>query len=243
MAARREGLSEQRREGDWRRPERAKTGRDKTRMGKSPGAPETDGSGRNSDEGKDRITFPEPRACGSVGGSKASDCKVMASKEARNTWTYVGEPENAKAGPNAGEGGRARAGQTDFQPYWGKPTVRNEWRGLGKHGQQCLCAPVLLDLKVPTQLGNQGKARGFDRMNRMKACPSASEQFQSPCVPILSSVVSLPRSFGIKARPRMNAERRMQNAEVCPPALGSSQSHPPHPVHPVKSLPPVLESR
>jgi hypothetical protein len=27
-----------------------------------------------------------------------------------------------------------------FQPHWGKLTLRNGWRGLGKHGQQC-CVP------------------------------------------------------------------------------------------------------
>ena len=45
---------------------------------------------------------------------------------------------------NAGQtplGGRARGRRPHFQPYWGKPTVRNDWRGLGKHGRSRRVGP------------------------------------------------------------------------------------------------------
>jgi hypothetical protein len=141
VAARREGLLKQRREGDWCGSERTKTDRSSPKA-KPGGAPETGGSGRSSVEGKDNITFPEPRACGSVGESNGHDCKAMASQEDKNAWTKAGAQERAKEQSNARTTERkGRSERTDFQPYWGKPTVRNEWRGHGKRGLK-LRAPV-----------------------------------------------------------------------------------------------------
>ena len=132
VVARREGLSEQRREGHWRSPERAKTGLN-SREVKQAGAPETGGSGRSSADGQESITCSERRACGSAGEPNRHDCKVMASQEAKNAWTYVGAEERAKERSNVRATERkGRPEMADFQPYWGKPTVRNEWRGWRK---------------------------------------------------------------------------------------------------------------
>ena len=60
----------------------------------------------------DNRTFAEPRACGSVSGSNGSDCKAIASQEATNAWTYVGDQETAKAPTNAEVlGGRSALGR------------------------------------------------------------------------------------------------------------------------------------
>ena len=44
---------------------------------------------------------------GAAGVSNEDDCKVMASQEDRNTWTYVGQRESTKGQPNVPAGGRA----------------------------------------------------------------------------------------------------------------------------------------
>jgi hypothetical protein len=145
--ARREGRSRQRREGDWRGPEGTKTGR-YSRKGKPPGAPETGGSGRSSQDGRGSNTLPEPRACGSASGSTGSGCKAMAPEGDKNAWTDASDPESAEERSNARPTERkGRSGVTDFQPYWGKPTVRNEWRGQGKREPCGERALALLDFQ------------------------------------------------------------------------------------------------
>jgi len=130
MVATGTGLTKQRREGD---PDSGDAKTVRVYDMKPQGVRETGGSGRSSDEGEDRITSPEPRACGSVGGSNRHGCKVMASQEDINTWTKAGDEENAKERPNARTSLRkGRSEMADFQPYWGKPAVRNEWRGRRK---------------------------------------------------------------------------------------------------------------
>ena len=145
VVARREGLLEQRREGDWRSPERAKTELN-SREAKQVGAPETGGSGRSSEAGQESITSPEPRACGLAGEPNRHDCKAMASQEDKNAWTGVGAEERAKERSNVRLLERkGRSDMADFQPYWGKPTVRNEWRGQGKRERNAARALALLD--------------------------------------------------------------------------------------------------
>ena len=141
VVARREGLSKQRREGHWRSPERAKTGLN-SREVKQAGAPETGGSGRSSADGQESITCSERRACGSAGEPNRHDCKVMASQEAKNAWTYVGAEERAKERSNVRATERkGRPEMADFQPYWGKPTVRMSGGGGGnvRYGLAVVC--------------------------------------------------------------------------------------------------------
>ena len=55
-----------------------------------------------------------------------------------------GESGTRSSKPVGGEG--STSAKAVFQPYWGKPTVRDEWRGLGKHGRYYVaCASALLD--------------------------------------------------------------------------------------------------
>jgi hypothetical protein len=73
------------------------------------------------------INRAERRACGHSRGSRRPDT----------------EPETERtAGPasnEAGNGfGRGQDDQAGFQPYWGKPAVRNEQRGRGKRGQDLM---------------------------------------------------------------------------------------------------------
>jgi len=77
--------------------------------------------------GAGMINRAEPRACGYSRGSRRLDP----------------EPETERtAGPAlnaAGDGcGRVQDDQAGFQPYWGKPAVRNEQRGRRKRGQDLM---------------------------------------------------------------------------------------------------------
>jgi len=77
--------------------------------------------------GADMINRAEPRACGHSRGSRRLDS----------------EPDTERtAGPasNAAEdgGGRVQDDEAGFQPYWGKPAVRNEQRGWRKRGQDLM---------------------------------------------------------------------------------------------------------
>src|ERR1017187_9232415 len=70
------------------------------------------------------INRAEPRACG-----HSSEPIYLNSEP--DTERNVGSAPNA-----AGNGcGRARSDKAGFQPYWGKPAVRNEQRGRRKRGQ------------------------------------------------------------------------------------------------------------
>jgi len=74
--------------------------------------------------GTGMINRAEPRACGHSRGSRRLDSEPETERTA-------GPTSNA-----AGDGcGRAQDDQAGFQPYWGKPAVRNEQRGWGKRGQ------------------------------------------------------------------------------------------------------------
>src|SRR6266478_1288756 len=171
VVARREGLLEQRREGDWRSPERAKTELN-SREAKQVGAPETGGSGRSSEDGQASITSPEPRACGLAGEPNRHDCKAMASQEDKNAWTCVGAEERAKERSNVRLLERkGRSDMADFQPYWGKPTVRNEWRGQGKRERNAARAFALLDsllVLIRPALHNSSLRAGLEGRNRQQ---------------------------------------------------------------------------
>ena len=77
--------------------------------------------------GADMINRAEPRACGH-------------SREPRLLDTEPGMERNAGSASNAaGTGcGRARSDEAGFQPYWGKPAVRNDQRGWRKRGQDLM---------------------------------------------------------------------------------------------------------
>jgi hypothetical protein len=77
--------------------------------------------------GADMINRAEPRACGH-------------SREPRLLDPEPGMERNAGSASNAaGNGcGRARSDEAGFQPYWGKPAVRNDQRGWRKRGQDLM---------------------------------------------------------------------------------------------------------
>jgi len=73
------------------------------------------------------INRAEPRACGHSREPIPSDSEPEAERNA-------GSASNA-----AGDGGgRARSDKAGFQPYWGKPAVRNDKRGWRKRGQDLM---------------------------------------------------------------------------------------------------------
>ena len=77
--------------------------------------------------GAGMINRAEPRACGHSRGSRRLDTEPETERTA-------GPASNA-----AGDGcGRAQDDQAGFQPYWGKPAVRNEQRGWRKRGQDLM---------------------------------------------------------------------------------------------------------
>ena len=77
--------------------------------------------------GMGMINRAEPRACGHSRGSRRLDPEP----ETRRT---AGLASN-----ETGNGfGRAQDDQAGFQPYWGKPAVRNEPRGWRKRGQDLM---------------------------------------------------------------------------------------------------------
>ena len=77
--------------------------------------------------GTDMINRAEPRACGHSRGSRRLDTEPETERTA-------GPASNA-----AGDGcGRAQDDQAGFQPYWGKPAVRNEPRGWRNRGHDLM---------------------------------------------------------------------------------------------------------
>jgi len=77
--------------------------------------------------GTEMINRAEPRACGHSRGSRRLDTEPETERTA-------GPASNA-----AGDGcGRAQDDQAGFQPYWGKPAVRNDKRGRRKRGQDLM---------------------------------------------------------------------------------------------------------
>jgi hypothetical protein len=69
----------------------------------------------------------EPRACGHSRGSRRLDTEP-------ETETTAGSASNAAVDGR----GRTQDDQAGFQPYWGKPAVRNEPRGRRKRGQDLM---------------------------------------------------------------------------------------------------------
>jgi hypothetical protein len=77
--------------------------------------------------GTDMINRAEPRACGHSRGSRRLDTEPETERTA-------GPTSNA-----AGDGfGRVQDDQAGFQPYWGKPAVRNEPRGWRNRGHDLM---------------------------------------------------------------------------------------------------------
>ena len=77
--------------------------------------------------GTEMINRAEPRACGHSRGSRRLDPEPETERTA-------GPASNA-----AGNGcGRAQDDQAGFQPYWGKPAVRNEPRGWRNRGHDLM---------------------------------------------------------------------------------------------------------
>jgi hypothetical protein len=77
--------------------------------------------------GTDMINRAEPRACGYSRGSRRLDTEPETERTA-------GSASNAAVDG----GGRAQDDQAGFQPYWGKPAVRNDKRGRRKRGQDLM---------------------------------------------------------------------------------------------------------
>jgi hypothetical protein len=77
--------------------------------------------------GAEMINRAEPRACGHSRGSRRLDTEPETDRT------------TGSASNEAGKGfGRAQDDQAGFQPYWGKPAVRNDQRGWGKRGQDLM---------------------------------------------------------------------------------------------------------
>jgi len=80
--------------------------------------------------GADMINRAEPRACGHSRGSRRLDTEPETGRTA------------GSASNEAGDGcGRAQGDEAGFQPYWGKPAVRNDKRGWRKrrHDLMAIC--------------------------------------------------------------------------------------------------------
>ena len=77
--------------------------------------------------GLDRINGAEPRACGHSRGSRRLDSGPETERTA------------GSASNKAEDGfGRRQSEEAGFQPYWGKPAVRNEPRGWRNRGQDLM---------------------------------------------------------------------------------------------------------
>jgi hypothetical protein len=77
--------------------------------------------------GMGMINRAAPRACGHSRGSRRLDTEPETRRTAR------------LASNETGNGfGRAQDDQAGFQPYWGKPAVRNDKRGWRKRGQDLM---------------------------------------------------------------------------------------------------------
>ena len=80
--------------------------------------------------GADMINRAEPRACGHSRGSRRLDTEPETERTA------------GSASNETGDGfGRAQGDEAGFQPYWGKPAVRNDKRGWRKrrHDLMAIC--------------------------------------------------------------------------------------------------------
>jgi hypothetical protein len=90
--------------------------------------------------GTDMINRVEPRACGHSRGSRRLDTEPETER--------IADPASNATGDGCG---RAQDDQAGFQPYWGKPAVRNDKRGWRKRGQ---------DLKAICHNARKGRYTG-----------------------------------------------------------------------------------
>ena len=77
--------------------------------------------------GTEMINRAERRACGHSRGSRRLDTEPETERAA-------GSASNAAVDGS----GRAQNDQAGFQPYWGKPAVRNDQRGRRKRGRDLM---------------------------------------------------------------------------------------------------------
>ena len=123
-------MIKQRREGEANRPQRAKTGQCKLYQPSWQEFVRLAHQAVVAFGGAGMINRAEPRACGHSRGSRRLDTEPETERTA-------GPASNA-----AGDGcGRAQDDQAGFQPYWGKPAVRNEGRGWRnrRHDLMAIC--------------------------------------------------------------------------------------------------------
>ena len=120
-------MTRQRREGEANRPTRAKTGQCKLRKPSWPEFVRLADQAVVAFAGADMINRAEPRACGYSRGSRRVDSEPETERTA------------GSASNEAGDGfGRRQSEEAGFQPYWGKPAVRNNKRGWRKRGQDLM---------------------------------------------------------------------------------------------------------
>src|SRR3989304_6438003 len=130
-------MTRQRREGEANSPKRSKTGQSKLNKPSWPEFVRLAHQAVVAIAGAGMINRAEPRACGLSRGSRRRDMKGPK---------RVNRSLVVKRGR-----GRATEAKAGFQPYWGKPTVRNEWRGWRKRRQ---------DLKAVCHDARKGRNNG-----------------------------------------------------------------------------------
>jgi hypothetical protein len=150
--------SRQRREGEadgpWgRRPARISH--------KLDGVRQTGASGRSSVErcGHDKPCRSKGRWAGSAWLVEEAVRRLLHKEPA--TPGRLRESTGELNGCQTSQGGRAGGSRRRFQPCWGKPTARNEWRGRGKQGQQCCVRPR--PTRLPPTEGNEGTEETMNR--------------------------------------------------------------------------------
>ena len=124
--------------------------------------------------GADMINRAEPRACGHSRGSRRLDTEPETERTA------------GSASNEAGDGfGRAQGDEAGFQPYWGKPAVRNDKRGWRKrrHDLMAICH----DARKSRHIGSH--------WSKTVAPPlySTTLSLRRGCVPDAENTVRFPR--------------------------------------------------
>jgi hypothetical protein len=114
--------------------------------------------------GTEMINRAEPRACGHSRGSRRLDTEPETERTA-------GPASNA-----AGDGcGRAQDDQAGFQPYWGKPAVRNEPRGWRnrRHDLMAICHDARKGRHSGSHWSKPARLRSTrpEQSNRIKITP------------------------------------------------------------------------
>jgi hypothetical protein len=109
--------------------------------------------------GMGMINCAEPRACGHSRGSR----RLYTEPETRRT--------ARRASNETGNGfGRAQDDQAGFQPYWGKPAVRNDNKGWRNRGQDLMA--ICHELERADTLEAIGLNRSRLRSNRPVVQPA-----------------------------------------------------------------------